>query len=131
MEVELLKSKKNAYAIVGASADREKYGNKVLLNLKGKGFFVIPVNPKGGEIEGMKAYPTITEAKKDNDIDVVVFVIPPERTIAVLEEMKSLGLNDAWFQPGSESEDASDYCDANGINCVMNACIMVETDKTA
>jgi len=128
MEIELLKQEKKAYAIVGASANREKYGNKVLMNLKMKGFEVIPVNPKGGEIEGMKAYASLTDAIMEKNIDVVVFVIPPKLTIAVLEEMKTLGLNDAWFQPGSESEEARVYCDNNGINCVMKACIMVATN---
>ena len=43
-------------AILGASADRSKFGNKAVRAFLARGYTVYPVNPKGGEIEGLAAY---------------------------------------------------------------------------
>ena len=43
-----------AYGVVGASANRDKYGNKVLRCYIQNGYRVIPVNPKEKEIEGKR-----------------------------------------------------------------------------
>ena len=47
------------YAVVGASPDRNKYGNKVLRAYMQRGFTVYPINPKADEVEGLKAYPDL------------------------------------------------------------------------
>ncbi len=44
------------YAVVGASTNRDKFGNKVLRAYQRKGFKVYPINPREPEIEGLKAY---------------------------------------------------------------------------
>jgi len=53
-------------------------------------------------------------------------VVPPEVTEMVLTEVKMLGIKKVWMQPGSESAHAIAYCKANGIECVHDACIMLE-----
>ena len=47
--MDLLKNKsaETRIAVVGASNNPEKYGHKIVLNLKGKGYTVLPVNPIG------------------------------------------------------------------------------------
>jgi predicted CoA-binding protein len=112
------------YAVVGASNDREKYGNKVFRDLKAAGYNVIPINLKEDTIEGYKAHHFLTELTIKPHI--VIFTIPPKATLSVLIEMKGLNLRKAWFQPGSESEEAKDYCEKNGIANIMGKCIMVE-----
>jgi hypothetical protein len=118
-------SKKEIYAIIGASKNPEKYGYKVLINLKESGFKVTPVNPKEEEIQGLKVYERLADIEK---VDVVVFVVPPSITEKVLEEVKELGIRSVWMQPGSESEQAIKFCEENNINCVHHACIMMNHD---
>jgi uncharacterized protein len=114
------------YAIVGATSNTEKYGYKITKNLLEKEVKIFPINPKGGKILGEKVFTNLSEIKKR--IDWVIFVTPPEITKKVLEEVKELGLKKVWFQPGSESEKAIDFCKENNIDYTYNTCIMVETD---
>lgn len=111
------------YAIIGASNNPEKYGHIVLKDLYDNGYRVVPINPKDGEILGLKAYPDV--ATYGGHIDVAVMVLPPERGIEVLPQLNNAGINHVWFQPGSESEECRKYCEENGLDCVMGACIMV------
>ena len=62
-------------AVVGASADRSKYSNKSVRAHLAQGWTVYPVNPKGGEIEGLQAYPSITDVPQP--LDRVTLYLPP------------------------------------------------------
>ena len=111
------------YAVVGASNDQRKYGNKVLSFLKQKGYNVVPINPKENSILGLKCYPNLTECVKDNEIEWVVTVVPPEVTEQIVKECNILGIKHVRMQPGSESQEAIRFCEKNGIEAVT-ACIM-------
>ncbi|MCD6109147.1 CoA-binding protein [bacterium] len=115
------------YAVVGASNNPEKYGYKVLKDLKNAGYKAIPINPHEDEILGLKSYGTLAESPVK--IDVVIFVVPPGVTEEVLKSVKKLGIKQVWMQPGSESEKAIEFCKQNGINHTANACIMIERTK--
>lgn len=116
-----------AYAIVGSSNNKEKYGYKVTLNLKKRGFDIIPINSHESEILGIKAYKSLLEIEPKilSKIEKVIFIIPPNITLKVLQEVKSLQIKEVWFQPGSESEDAIKYCKENNIKYTSNSCIML------
>ncbi len=115
--------------VVGASANPEKYGYKIVKNLKERGHNVIPINPKEKEILGLKVYSSVSEFVKQNpktQINWVDLVVPPEIALKIVEEIKSLGLTNVWFQPGSESDKAIKFCAENKINCTHHACMMVD-----
>lgn len=115
------------YAIIGASNDKTKFGYKVLVDLSSSGYNAIPINPKANEINGLKSYASLTQLHDANiQIDVVVFVVPPNITRYILNEVKDLGINKVWMQPGSESIDAINFCENNNIECVHDMCIMIE-----
>ncbi len=61
-------------AIVGASASPDKLGNIVLKNAVDSGYkgTLYPINPKGGEILGLKAYPSVMALPETPDLAVVV-----------------------------------------------------------
>ncbi|MFC1899943.1 CoA-binding protein [Chloroflexota bacterium] len=110
------------FAIVGATENPEKYGNKVFKNLTSRGYEVYPVNPNLKELEGVKAYAKFGDIPVK--VDVVDFVVPPAVTKAVLWECKQSGLNRVWLQPGSENADAIAYCHKNNMKVVYGACVM-------
>jgi predicted CoA-binding protein len=120
-------SSQDVVAVVGASNNPDKYGCKVLAALQVAQWCVIPVNPKGGKILGVTAYPSILQVPQK--IDGVVFVTKPEITEQVLFDVKQKGINDVWFQPGSESETAIQFCEENNIKYIKDACIMTEKLK--
>lgn len=125
-----LLDKKNVIAFVGASNNPEKYGYKILKTMLERGFKCIPINLKENEILGQKAYPDLTtavEALSPTKIDLVDFIVPPPVVLQVLSEVEKLGIKNVWLQPGSESPEAIVYCEQNGINCVHDACVMIES----
>ena len=125
-----LLDKKNTIAFVGASNNPEKYGYKILKTMLDRGFNCIPINLKENEILGRKAYPDLTtavEALSPTKIDLVDFIVPPPVVLKVLNEVEKLGIKNVWLQPGSQSPEAIAYCQQNDINCVHDACVMIES----
>lgn len=111
------------FAIVGASDNPEKYGNEILHDLKSRGYKVYPINPRLEEIDGMKCYPSLSDLPVT--VDVVDIVVPPEVTEKVIRECQHLGLKRIWMQPGSESQEAIDFCDVNDLGVVHDVCVMM------
>jgi len=112
------------YAVVGASNNKEKYGYKVFKDVLDAGYKVIPINPTEKEILGKKVYPTLSQVKKK--IDVVIFVTPPVVTEKVLSEVKELKIKNVWMQPWAQSDTAIEFCKKNKIECIHDACIMIQ-----
>ncbi|MCA9477963.1 MAG: CoA-binding protein [Nanoarchaeota archaeon] len=115
------------YAIIGASADQDKFGYKVLFDLLDNGFNALAINPKGGFIEDVAVYPSLEDVPKP--VDVVVFVVPPPVTEKVLLKVKELGIDKVWMQPGSSSLDAVSFCEKNDIDCIHDVCVMVSRQR--
>ena len=111
------------FAVVGATDNAEKYGNRIFKNLTGRGYEVYPVNPNLKEIEGVKCYPSLADIPVK--VDVVDFVVPPKVTEAILKECKKLGLDHIWLQPGSESDAAIAFCQDNNLKVVYGTCVML------
>jgi predicted CoA-binding protein len=114
---------RRVWAVVGASQDPAKFGNRIFRSLRGAGYVVYPVNPKGGELEGETVYPSLADLPESPE--VIDLVVPPSITEQVVKEAHALGLVRVWMQPGAESEAAIAYCHQHGIQVVHDACAMV------
>jgi predicted CoA-binding protein len=120
LEQELLEKK--IWAVVGATQNRDKYGNKLYRKLKSSGYIVFAVNPLYEEIEGDKCYKDLSSLpEKPQVIDMVV---SPQRGKAVVEEAAKLGIKYIWFQPGSFDEELLEFTRKMGIEAVQ-ACVLV------
>ena len=111
-------------AILGASTDRTKFGNKSVRAHQAKGFTVYPINPKAAEIEGIKAYGSIAEVPAGT-IDRVSVYLPPAIGLKVLPEIAARGCSELWLNPGSESEELVAEAQRLGLN-VIEACSIVD-----
>lgn len=121
-------SKHYRYAIVGASADPKKYGNIVFFDLKNAGYMVTPVNPKLGELGGVKAAGTLKDVRPVPDVAVVV--VPPAVGLSILDDAKAAGVKKLWFQPGAESEEIREKSKHLGLAIVADrSCIMIVRKK--
>lgn len=112
------------FAVVGASRDRSKYGNKALRAYLQAGRDVYPVHPSDAEIEGLTAYASLS------DLPVVPhgisIVTPPRVTQAVVREAIALGIPHIWMQPGAESDVAVAEAEAAGAQVIHDGpCILV------
>ena len=126
MVLQKLEEENVKIALVGASNDKSKFGNRIYRDLKNKGYNVVPINPKDEKIEGDKSYTSIQMMEELPDI--VNFVVPPPIAMKVAQNAVELGIEYLWFQPGSESNEIENWLkDTGGIKYLINACIMVET----
>lgn len=112
------------YALVWASVNPEKYGNKILQDLLDGWYTVIPVNPNENEILWQQTFSFLSDISQK--IDIVIFVVPPFVTEKVLDEVIVLWIKKVWMQPGSESENAIQKCIEAWIELVYNSCIMIQ-----
>ena len=85
----------SSVAVIGASTNPDKIGHKILKNIVEAGFSgaVYPVNPRGGEILGLKAYPSVLDTP--GDVDTVVVVVPSRFVQGVMEECVQKGVKGA------------------------------------
>ncbi len=115
---------RRTWAVVGATNNPRKYGNKILRDLRRAGYRVYAVNKTEKEIDGQPAYATLADLPEKPE--VVDMVVPPDQTERVVKQCKALGLTRVWMQPGAESQAAIQYCLDNGIQVIHDACAMVE-----
>ena len=108
-------------AIIGASQDRNKFGNKAVRVFAG--FKVYPIHPKLSEIEGHKAYTSILQVP-EKEFDMVSFYLPPPVGMQVIEDVAKVKCKEVWLNPGSESEELVEKAEKLGLN-VIQACSIV------
>lgn len=112
------------FAVVGASADRSKYGNKVLRCYQMHGYKAVPVNPREKIIEGEECVPSVTALP--DGVGSISVITPPQITESVVEEAIRKGIGNIWMQPGAESRKAVDRCKEAGINVIADgSCLLV------
>jgi predicted CoA-binding protein len=113
-----------AFAVVGASRDRSKYGNKVLRCYQQHGREVYPINPTAAEVEGLKAYPSL--AALPVKVKAISVITPPTATEAVVKQAAAAGVTHIWMQPGAESKDAIRAAEALGLSVIAGGpCLLV------
>jgi predicted CoA-binding protein len=112
------------HAVVGASRDRSKYGNKVLRVYLQNDRPVYPVNPGADEIEGLQAYPDL--ASLPERVHGISVITPPQVTESIIEQAGEQGIKNVWLQPGAESAKAVARARELGLNVIPgDACLLV------
>jgi hypothetical protein len=115
---------KPTVAILGASRDREKYGNKSVRAHLSQGYDVYPVNPKVDEIEGLTAYAILSDVPVDR-LDRISVYLPPAVGMSLLEEIRDANAKEVWLNPGSASEELLGKAEELGLE-VIQACSIVD-----
>jgi len=110
-------------AVVGASDAAGKPGHDIPRYLKSQGYRIVPVNPRGGEILGERAFPSLREV--DMPIDVVEVFRPPEEAAAVARDTIAIGAKVLWFQQGTNSDEAVALATEAGLTVITKRCMGV------
>lgn len=115
---------KPTVAVIGASNDRGKYGNKSIRAHLSQGYEVFPIHPTENTIEGLAAYSTIAEIPVKR-VDRVTVYVRPEIGIGLLEQIRDKQPSEVWFNPGSESTELVAAAEELGLNPIQ-ACSIVD-----
>jgi predicted CoA-binding protein len=109
-------------AIIGASNDRAKFGNKAVRAFRQQGYTVYPVNPNATEIEGLSAYPSVRDVPVRPQM--VSVYLPPPVLFKILPDIAARGCDELWLNPGTESDEVLAEAERLGLN-VIQACSIV------
>jgi predicted CoA-binding protein len=113
-----------AFAVAGASKNRDKYGNKVLRCYLQNGRAAIPVNPVEAEIEGQACVKAVSDLPAE--VQSLSIITPPHVTDKVVEQAIAKGIRNIWMQPGAQSLSAIAAGEAAGINIIADgSCLLV------
>ena len=112
-------------AIVGATDAPGKYGGIIYRHMKAKGYRVVPVNPTRSTVDGDPTVPTLSDL--DETPDIVNVVVPPQRTLTLLDDIAAMDGAAVWIQPGAADQAVRSRVDELGIPALIDACIMVES----
>jgi hypothetical protein len=109
-------------AVVGASSDRRKFGNKAFRAFQAEGYKVIPINPNEASVEGVSTYPSVIEVPET--IDMATVYVPPEIGITLLDGFERKGIAEIWINPGAESDALIAEARRRKLN-VIEACSII------
>ena len=114
-------------AVIGASGDRRKFGNKALRAFMAEGYRVVPINPNEPEVEGIPTYASILDVP--DPIDMATVYVQPEVTRALLDEFAQKPIPEIWVNPGAESDDVIAEARRRGIKLIF-ACSILGIGRT-
>jgi len=89
-------------AVIGASSNRQKFGNRAVRAFQRQGYTVVPINPHEREVEGLKTYASVLDVP--GAIDMATVYVPPEVGERVIEEIARKKIPEVWLNPGAESD---------------------------
>jgi predicted CoA-binding protein len=108
-------------AIIGASNDRGKFGNKAVRAYLNRGYRVFPIHPREAEVEGLPAYRSILDVP--GEVDRAALYVRPEVGLQVVEEIARKGVGELFFNPGTESAELLGRARALGLKFVQSCAI--------
>jgi uncharacterized protein len=111
-------------AVIGASTNRAKYGNKSVRAHAAQGYTVYPINPTETEIEGWRVYASIRDIPVDR-VDRVTMYVLPHIGITLLEDILAKSPGEVWLNPGTESDKLIARAEQLGLP-VIQACSIVD-----
>jgi predicted CoA-binding protein len=89
-------------AIIGASSNRTKFGNKALRAFAQQGYDVLAINPNESEVEGYRTYASVLDVPRP--IDMATVYVQPEVGVRVMEELARKGVGEVWLNPGADGD---------------------------
>jgi predicted CoA-binding protein len=114
-------------AVVGASSDRNKFGNKALRAFQAEGHTVIPINPNEHEVEGMQTYASVLDVP--GAIDMATVYVQPDVALRLLDEFEQKEIPEIWINPGAESDELLAAARRRKLN-VIAACSIVAIGRS-
>lgn len=113
-------------AMVGASPNWNRPSYFVMKYLQGKGFRVIPVNPRaaGEEILGERVYAALTDVPVP--VDMVDVFRAADAAPGIVADAIKIGAKVVWMQLGVRHDAAAAEAEAHGIKVVMDRCPKIE-----
>jgi predicted CoA-binding protein len=106
-------------AVIGASSNRNKFGNRALRAYQRQGFTVLAINPNETEVEGHRTFPSVLDVP--GPIDIATVYVPPRVGVKVMEQLAQKGVPEVWLNPGADDDAVVAKAQALGLR-IIQAC---------
>lgn len=120
-------SETRSVAVVGASNDRCKYGNKAVRAFRDCGWRVFPVNPNMATVEGLQAYPSVDAIPES--LNLVTLYVPAAVGVTLLPAIAAKKPDQLWVNPGAESPELKTEAERLSLQTVF-ACSIVALGRS-
>ena len=114
-------------AVVGASANRAKFGNKAVRAFQAQGYRVIPITPHEAMVEGLETYPSVLDVP--GAIDMATVYVQPDVTLRLLDEFAQKGIPEIWVNPGAEDDAVITEARRRGLHVIF-ACSIIAIGRS-
>jgi predicted CoA-binding protein len=109
-------------AIIGASSNRSKFGNRALRAYERQGYTVLAINPNEQEVEGHRTYASVLDVP--GRIDIAAVYVPGHIGVKVLEQLAAKGIPEVWLNPGADTDEVVAKARELGLNTIQ-ACSII------
>jgi predicted CoA-binding protein len=109
-------------AVIGASSNRSKFGNKALRAFLRQGYIVFAINPNEATVEGQATFPSVLDVP--GTIDMATVYVQPEAGVRVMEEIARKGIPEVWLNPGADAPEVVARAEALGVRTIQ-ACSII------
>ena len=102
----------------------------LLATLQEMGYKVVPINPglakQNVVLHGEKVYESLESVAAEYPVDMVDVFRRSEDAGQFVDEAIKIGAKSVWLQVGVVDEEAGKRAASAGLDCVMNACPLIE-----
>ena len=116
-------------AVIGASSNREKFGNKALRAFVRRGYTVFPINPTEAEVEGLRAYKSVLDVP--GEIDLATIYVPGAIGVRVMDDLAKKGIAEVWLNPGADDRQVVAKAQELGLKAVRQCSIIAIGESPA
>jgi predicted CoA-binding protein len=118
----MIKSMSKTVAVIGASSNRNKFGNKALRAFEHQGYTVIPINPNETEVEGHRTFGSVLDVP--GSIDVATVYVPAPVGVRVMDDLAKKQIPEVWLNPGADDPEVVARARELGVP-IIQACSII------
>jgi predicted CoA-binding protein len=109
-------------AVIGASRNRRKFGNKALRAFEQNGYRVLAINPNETEVEGHRTYASVLDVP--DAIDIATVYVHADVGVRIMDDLAQKKIPQIWLNPGADEPEVLARARELGLK-VTTACSII------
>src|SRR5450432_1597245 len=103
----------SSVAVLGASTDRSKFGNKAVRAFQRAGWRVYPVHPRAQIIEDLPSFASVEDLPER--VDVMSVYLPAKVMLGLVDDLGDAQPREVWLNPGADDLSVVEAVENEGL----------------